>query len=164
MKQPREKKVERDFRGRGVMAILDSLSQKEPEEKKRGKSISPSIKYLRKECREQIEYLDRALKNGMEPFHHALQMDMIRFIQARLDVAVLIEKDFLFSQRTQTIEEINRMNKYLNVHQDVVGGKFVFKNSRLPIDCVLELLHKGYSFEEIVKDHYPQLKEYLRLK
>ena len=47
-------------------------------------------------------------------------------------------------------------------------GKPIFRGTRIPVYCVLELIAEGVSFQEIVEKHYPvlsveQIQEAVRL-
>ncbi len=45
----------------------------------------------------------------------------------------------------------------ISVDLDVCGGKPCIKGTRIPVTAVLELLEDGITFEEILKDYYPNL-------
>lgn len=59
----------------------------------------------------------------------------------------------------QSVREEER-SQYLEYDDAVCGGRLVFKGSRLPIDCILTMMAKGYEVKDIFES-YPQLKKYL---
>jgi hypothetical protein len=75
----------------------------------------PGLNYLSKELREHIHDLNGMLKNGGDKLHHALKMDTVRFVQARIEVAKLIDRDFISSlllqQKRDLIGEIEKWVK-----------------------------------------------------
>ena len=54
---------------------------------------SEAITYLRKELTKLRDDLSRAVDRGMDPGKHATAMDVVRAMYARLDVALLIERE-----------------------------------------------------------------------
>ena len=50
------------------------------------------------------------------------------------------------------------MFKYISVHPEICGGKPCIRGTRIPIYMILELLEEGLTFDEIIRDYYPQLK------
>ena len=54
---------------------------------------SEAITYLRKELTKLRDDLSRAIDRGMDPRTHATAMDVVRAMYARLDVALLIERE-----------------------------------------------------------------------
>ncbi len=46
----------------------------------------------------------------------------------------------------------------ITVDTKILGGKPVIKGTRIPVTMILELLEDGLSFEEIIRDYYPQLQ------
>jgi len=50
-------------------------------------------------------------------------------------------------------------NKYIEIRDDVLGGTPCFKNSRIPIEVILEYFFLGWSLKDILK-MYPKLKKY----
>lgn len=52
--------------------------------------------------------------------------------------------------------------EYIELHTDVMLGKPVIKGTRLTVECILEHLAEGMSFEEVLEAH-PNLKsEHIR--
>ncbi|MCH8317308.1 MAG: DUF433 domain-containing protein [Bacteroidetes bacterium] len=53
------------------------------------------------------------------------------------------------------------INKYerIEVNPNVHFGKPCITGTRIPVTNVLELLHEGISFKEIMHDHYPDIKK-----
>jgi len=49
--------------------------------------------------------------------------------------------------------------RYIVVDDEVCHGKPIFKNTRILVSDVLELLAEGLSIEEIIRDYYPSLNE-----
>jgi uncharacterized protein (DUF433 family) len=44
------------------------------------------------------------------------------------------------------------------VDTKILSGKPVIRGTRIPVTMILELLEDGLSFEEIIRDYYPQLQ------
>ena len=50
------------------------------------------------------------------------------------------------------------LKRYLNADPNILGGKVVFRGTRIPVYAVLELLESGVSPKEILsQDYYPRL-------
>jgi uncharacterized protein (DUF433 family) len=49
------------------------------------------------------------------------------------------------------------MSKKVSVHPDIHFGKPCVAGTRIPVQSVLELVREGVSFEEIIRDYYPDL-------
>jgi uncharacterized protein (DUF433 family) len=44
------------------------------------------------------------------------------------------------------------------VNPKILGGKPCIRGTRIPVTMILELLEDGLSFEEIIRNYYPQLQ------
>lgn len=87
----------------------------------RGKSISPALKYLRKEIRHELLEMDRRRReNAIDPKAHQFWFDALTFVQRRIDVAVLIEKDFISQTRNEARKEEEQrwINQPANEHDN----------------------------------------------
>ncbi|MBI2628969.1 DUF433 domain-containing protein [Candidatus Pacearchaeota archaeon] len=51
------------------------------------------------------------------------------------------------------------INDYIIVDSEICHGKPVFKNTRIMVWQVLELLGSGITIEEIIKNYFPQLNK-----
>ena len=51
------------------------------------------------------------------------------------------------------------INNHIVIDSDICHGKPTFKGTRIMVKQVLELLEAGISFEEILRDYYPQLSK-----
>lgn len=49
--------------------------------------------------------------------------------------------------------------KYIVVNDEICHGKPTFKDTRILVSDVIELLAAGLSIEEIIRDYYPSLNE-----
>jgi uncharacterized protein (DUF433 family) len=49
------------------------------------------------------------------------------------------------------------MFERISVDPKICGGKPCIKGTRIPVTMVLELLEDGLSFDEILRDYYPNL-------
>ena len=49
------------------------------------------------------------------------------------------------------------MFERISVDPTICGGKPCIKGTRIPVAMVLELLEDGLSFDEILRDYYPNL-------
>jgi len=46
----------------------------------------------------------------------------------------------------------------ITVNPKILGGKPCIRGTRIPVTMILELLEDGLSFDEIIRDYYPQLQ------
>lgn len=49
------------------------------------------------------------------------------------------------------------MFERISVNPNIHFGKPCVAGTRIPVQSVLELLNEGHSFEEIIRDYYPDL-------
>jgi uncharacterized protein (DUF433 family) len=49
------------------------------------------------------------------------------------------------------------MNERIEINPNIHFGKPCVAGTRIPVINVLELIKEGLSFEEIIKDYYPEL-------
>ena len=50
------------------------------------------------------------------------------------------------------------MKERIEIQPGIHGGKPCVAGTRIPVLSVLELLHAGISFDEILRDYYPDLQ------
>ena len=50
------------------------------------------------------------------------------------------------------------MRERIEVAPSIHGGKPCVAGTRIPVLSVLELLHEGISFDQIIRDYYPDLQ------
>jgi len=50
------------------------------------------------------------------------------------------------------------MKERIAVNPDIHFGKPCVTGTRIPVQAVLELVHEGLSFSEIIRDYYPDLE------
>lgn len=50
------------------------------------------------------------------------------------------------------------MNKRISVNPGIHFGKPCITGTRIPVRDILELVREGVSFEEIINDYYPDIK------
>ena len=46
----------------------------------------------------------------------------------------------------------------ITVNPKILGGKPCIRGTRIPVTMILELLEDGLSFDEIIRNYYPQLQ------
>ena len=46
----------------------------------------------------------------------------------------------------------------ITVNPKILGGKPCVRGTRIPVTMILELLEDGLSFDEIIRNYYPQLQ------
>jgi len=51
------------------------------------------------------------------------------------------------------------VDEYIVIDDEVCHGKPTFKNTRILVSDVIELLAAGVSIDEIIRDYYPSLTE-----
>ena len=50
------------------------------------------------------------------------------------------------------------MNRRIFVNPNIHFGKPCIANTRIPVKDVLELVSEGFSFEDIIREYYPDLE------
>ncbi len=51
------------------------------------------------------------------------------------------------------------MRERISIHPNIHFGKPCVAGTRIPVQSVLELVEEGLSFEDIMRDYYPDLEE-----
>jgi len=51
--------------------------------------------------------------------------------------------------------------KYISIDKDILNGTPCFKNTRIPIELILEYFFKEWSLKDLIKA-YPDLKKFLK--
>ena len=49
------------------------------------------------------------------------------------------------------------MFKEITINPEICHGKPCIKGTRIPVEIILELVTNGYTFDQIIKDCYPNL-------
>jgi uncharacterized protein (DUF433 family) len=50
-----------------------------------------------------------------------------------------------------------KMTNRISINQNIHFGKPCIAGTRIPVQCVLELIEDSISFDEILRDYYPEL-------